>query len=1456
MVLGMKVAQKTQRLLALLMLTVLTSLWFNPPAAQAGTLNIVTANYAGVPSDAFEYVKFTVERASLYELKTSSYLQDCDTELWLFDSDYGLIEENDDYVDLYSYISRRLDAGTYYFVVTEVGGGPLYCHFEINDLEAMTPATTPSASFSFDGESAGKLMGTTAQMTCSLDGGHNWARCTAPSTDLSGALGSIRTHLDIKVKNLGDGVTTIESAVQTIDITRAAEPTTAGKVDCSTLANNDGKLTGVSAAMEYRLYSDSSWISGTGSDITGLQSGTYFVRVKATGTVMASGPQTLVINAYVGTPATTPSAIFSFDGSDAGKLLGTTEQMRHSLDGGYTWLPCTAPSTVPAGTIGKNYDIRVKDMGDGVNTTESQVQTIDITQAAAPTTAGKVDCSTLANNDGKLTGVTTAMEYWSYTDGTWVSGTGSDITGLQSRTYFVRVKATGTVLASDPQILVINAYVGTPATTPSATFSFDGDDAGKLLGTTEQMRYSLDGGSTWVACTAPNTNLSDYVSSINEDDDIKVKDLGDGVTITESAVQTIDITQAEVPTADKVNCATLANNDGKLTGVTTAMEYKLSTAVTWTSGTGSDITGLTTGNYYVRVKATGTVQASDEQTVTINAYSGTPAARPNTTFSFDGIDAGKLLGTTAQMKYSLDGGSTWIACTAPSTSLSDAVSSINEDDDIQVKDMGDGVTTIESTVQTINIIRANTPTAGKVDCTTLTNNDGKLTGVTTAMEYRLSSTGSWVSGTGSDITGLASGTYDVRVKTAGTALASDVQTLTINAYSGTPAARPNTTFSFDGIDAGKLLGTTAQMKYSLDGGSTWIACTAPNTSLSDAASSINEDDDIKVKNLGDGVTTIESAVQTIDITQAARPTLVATEPSTTGGNGSIPLTTEHEYRLSGAIDWISAEGTTSLAPGNYLVRVKATGTVLASETQSITLTTFTGNPESTPAAVADYAAEELTNLTADGSYAVNGTNVSADSAGKLAIESDWLGTTISLVKKGDGVTTNDSEAQSLVLAARPAVPACTATQPSASAATGTVSGITEEMQYSIDNGTSWVDGTGSAVTGLVPGTVFIRVKATGSAPASSSQTLTITAYSAPPIDEDSGSSSGNSGNPVPAPVTEISSGGSTTGSNLNQLVSTSKTLTVSGDDGAKLVFDIDALQGIAGQTADGISVELRDVSPEHQDNHPGKRVFTLTVSSGGKTISEFGGSVTVTLPYALQDGEEPEDVTVWYLADDGTMTEIFCAYDPVTGLATFQVSHFSRYVVGTALEETVPQEVHFSDVREGDWFHGVVRYVADQGLMGATSGASFSPQGTTTRSLLVTILWRLEHEPKATTTAVFSDVLPGESYAEAVAWGAENALVGGYSASRFGPDDNITREQLAVFLYRYAKYKGADVSARGDLTVFKDKPSAYARTSVQWAVAKGLLRGNGSSDFLDPTGGATRAQLAAILQRFIENVLK
>ncbi len=222
-----------------------------------------------------------------------------------------------------------------------------------------------------------------------------------------------------------------------------------------------------------------------------------------------------------------------------------------------------------------------------------------------------------------------------------------------------------------------------------------------------------------------------------------------------------------------------------------------------------------------------------------------------------------------------------------------------------------------------------------------------------------------------------------------------------------------------------------------------------------------------------------------------------------------------------------------------------------------------------------------------------------------------------------------------------------------------------------------------------------------------------------------------------------------------------------------------------------------------------------------------------------------------YAKEDATQTEVDNATTALTkaqgGLKPKNSSGSIPTVKPTVSNNT---KHPFTDVSSSDWYNDDVQYVYEKGLMDGISGKEFAPNATVTRAMVATILWRMEGEPAASYGTDFTDVEKNQWYSEAIAWTAHNGIFGGYGNGLFGTNDPITREQLATILYRYAQYQGRSMSVSGKLSAFADgaQVSAYAMDAMQWCVGSGLL--NGADGKLNPTGTATRAELAAILHRF------
>lgn len=220
------------------------------------------------------------------------------------------------------------------------------------------------------------------------------------------------------------------------------------------------------------------------------------------------------------------------------------------------------------------------------------------------------------------------------------------------------------------------------------------------------------------------------------------------------------------------------------------------------------------------------------------------------------------------------------------------------------------------------------------------------------------------------------------------------------------------------------------------------------------------------------------------------------------------------------------------------------------------------------------------------------------------------------------------------------------------------------------------------------------------------------------------------------------------------------------------------------------------------------------------------------------------------LTDNGDGTYSFT-------MPSSKVQITATFVEDENYEEPTPEpSMPFTDVSENDWFYGAVQYVYDNDMMNGVSANSFAPNSNLTRTMMAAVLYNLEDQPTQADSS-FTDVVDGSWYADAVNWAAANNIVSGYGDGIFGPNDNITREQMASILYRYAEYKGYDVSAVGDLGQFNDADSVseWANDVMSWAVGAGLINGMGDGS-VAPQGTATRAQVATVLMNFCENIAK
>ena len=317
---------------------------------------------------------------------------------------------------------------------------------------------------------------------------------------------------------------------------------------------------------------------------------------------------------------------------------------------------------------------------------------------------------------------------------------------------------------------------------------------------------------------------------------------------------------------------------------------------------------------------------------------------------------------------------------------------------------------------------------------------------------------------------------------------------------------------------------------------------------------------------------------------------------------------------------------------------------------------------------------------------------------------------------------------------------------------------------------------------------------------------------------------------------------------FNEIAGKNVTISFNMGDGISWTIDgQDIPQDEAPEETDlGISMDTHGIPVDVVNTVAGDlESVQFTLSHDGP----FGFDMTLTVP--LGNANSGFWANLYYYVD-GDLEFQTASRIREDGSAALRMTHASQYAI---VIDTVSHAVPFEDVRASDWFYDAVSYVYANDLMDGVGDGLFDPDGEVTRAQLVTILWRLDGEPVVNYLMPFDDVASGEWYTEAVRWAAGEGIVNGVSETEFAPNSAVTREQFAAILYRYAVYKGHDVSIGEDTNILSyadfAEISEYAISAMQWACGEGIITGVTASE-LAPQGTATRAQAAAMLMRFVE----
>ena len=283
-------------------------------------------------------------------------------------------------------------------------------------------------------------------------------------------------------------------------------------------------------------------------------------------------------------------------------------------------------------------------------------------------------------------------------------------------------------------------------------------------------------------------------------------------------------------------------------------------------------------------------------------------------------------------------------------------------------------------------------------------------------------------------------------------------------------------------------------------------------------------------------------------------------------------------------------------------------------------------------------------------------------------------------------------------------------------------------------------------------------------------------------------------------------------------------------------------------------VDAQTLSEDLQAVVVDNALFEILVLCGDKEIASFGaGQARTRINYSLKPGQSPYGLKVWRLDSGGSLTEIASSYNSTLGYIEFIRSGHSYYMVGYDAEAAAWTDNPFLDVNPGDWFYDDVRFAYGRELMTGVADDRFGPNMTLTRGMVVTVLHRMAGSPAATAANPFLDVADGQWYAEAVKWAAAAGVISGFGDGRFGPEDEITREQMAAILANYETSSDSIPPAVAEDRYFIDAAeiSGWAKGAVDMLTRQGIIGGKPGNRF-DPKGNATRAEFAAVLHRFIE----
>ncbi len=884
----------------------------------------------------------------------------------------------------------------------------------------------------------------------------------------------------------------------------------------------------------------------------------------------------------------------------------------------------------------------------------------------------------------------------------------------------------------------------------------------------------------------------------------------------------------------------------------------------------------------------GNMGFSDNTSIEAYFTSSGQEETPEVIFNATGDSWGRLTNFEPGMKYSVDGGKTWIDIPY----AGEEIYGVSAENDIQVYMPGNGTSTTDSGIQTIDVTQAEAPTGiGSTDCTTADQNDGKITGVDETMEYKLSTDTVWKEITGTEVTGLSNGTYQVRVKANGTVLPSPAVEVTIDKHTCTATGE----WQHDDYYHWKVCECEAKVDETVHSGGT-ATCTEKAVCEVCGASY----GEFGEHTWGEPVYTWSEDGKTCTATRTCKNDLSHTETATgtiTGEQTKAPTETEPgetTYTAAFEESWATAQtkviadipatgsewnapeyewsedGLSCIATRTHKTEAGREETATATITHKVTKNpTCTEKGETTYTATfdVDWAEKQekvIANIPATGHKYENG---------KCTVCGAIDGSFQPVIIAGANGTWKKGSEGGLSFTSNAAFAHFQKVQ---------VDGKDlDASSYTVEEGSTIVTLKPEYLETLSVGKhTFAIVSETGTASTEFNVTAAQTGGGG-------SSGGGNSG-----------SSGSTTETTQNPDGSTTTTVTRPDGSTTETTEKPDGSQEVVKTDKDG-TVTTTTTDPEGNkteivEKTDGSSQTTVTNEDGSSSVTVSGqdgrSETQVKLPDAVTDNAEEKGeavklpmpaipvasdsetastVTVDLPAGKSAKVEI-PVENPAAGTVAILVKEDgSEEIIKTSVAgesgvfvtlqdgdkvKIVDNSKDYADVSDSYWGTEAVDFVSSREMMNGVGNDSFAPDSNLTRGMIAQVLYNLEDAPEAGSDA-FGDVEAGQWYADAVNWAAANDIVSGYDDSTFGPQKDITREQMAQILYNYAVFKGYDVSAQGDLSAFEDgsETSDWALPAMKWAVNSGLLQGYAGR--LNPDGTATRAEVAQIFMNFCENIV-